>query len=285
MNAALSLDLWASLEAHSGTSPGVSIRSGNREQIGRADGEGCARARHDALYRAGVSPDLVADIAHRLEAVKRRIARAAAQAGRRPEEVRLIAVSKKKPAEAIRAAYAAGQRDFGESYAQELAEKAEALADLEELRWHAIGNLQRNKAKLVARVAQMVHSVDREDLAIELDRRAGALGRRLQVLVEVNVGGEATKGGCAPAEVGPLLEAVARCAHLTPVGLMTIAPFLDNPEEVRPFFASLRALRDAHGGTAALPELSMGMSHDVDAAIAEGATLVRVGTAIFGERD
>ncbi|WP_437621884.1 YggS family pyridoxal phosphate-dependent enzyme [Sorangium sp. So ce1151] len=229
-----------------------------------------------------ISEDL-GNIASRLEEVRHRIASAAARAGRGPEEVRLIAVSKGKPAEAIRAAYAAGQRDFGESYAQELVEKAEELANLDGIVWHAIGRLQRNKAKHVARVAHVVHSVDREELAVELDRRAAALNRTLDVLLEVNVGGEASKGGCAPGELPPLVGAVTRCAHLRPVGLMTIAPFLEDPSEVLPFFAQLRALRDAHG-QAALPELSMGMSHDFEAAIAEGATLVRVGTAIFGAR-
>lgn len=223
-------------------------------------------------------------IAPRLEAVRRRIADAATQAGRTPDGVRLIAVSKGQPAEAIRAAHAAGQRDFGENYAQELLEKAEALADLDGLVWHAIGRLQRNKAKFVARAAQVVHSVDRAELAVELDRRSAALGRKLPILLEVNVGGEETKGGCAPGDLGPLLDEVARCAHLQPIGLMTIAPFFDDPADVRPYFAALRALRDAHGGPAALPELSMGMSHDFEAAIAEGATLVRVGTAIFGPR-
>jgi hypothetical protein len=225
-----------------------------------------------------------ADVASRLDAVKGQVDEAARRAGRSPAEVRLIAVSKGKPPEAIRAAHAAGQRHFGESYAQELAEKAEALADLPGIVWHAIGRLQRNKAKVAARFAAAVHSVDREELAVELDRRAAGLGRALDVLVEVNVGGEATKGGCAPGELGPLLEAVRRCPQLRPIGLMTIAPFLEDPAAVRPYFAVLRALRDEHGGPAALPELSMGMSHDFEAAIAEGATLVRVGTAIFGPR-
>lgn len=228
--------------------------------------------------------DDLAGIASRLDAIRGRVAAAAERAGRAPGEVRLVAVSKGKPPEAIRAAYAAGQRDFGESYAQELEQKAEALGDLPELAWHAIGRLQRNKAKLVARVAAVVHSVDREDLALELDRRAEALGRTLRVLLEVNVGGESSKGGCAPGDLGRLLEAAVRCRHLQPIGLMTIAPFLDDPAEVRPFFAALRALRDQHGSPAALPELSMGMSHDFEAAIAEGATLVRVGTAVFGSR-
>jgi pyridoxal phosphate enzyme (YggS family) len=232
------------------------------------------------------SPDeLLGGIAARLDAIRERMAAAARRAGRAPEEVRLIAVSKGQPPEAIRAAHAAGQRDFGESYAQELAQKAEALADLPGIVWHAIGRLQRNKARVVARVAGMVHSVDREELAVELDRRAAARGRPLPILIEVNVGGEATKGGCAPAELGRLLETVRRCAHLRPVGLMTMAPFFDDPADAGPCFAALRSLRDEHGGPAALPELSMGMSHDFEPAIAEGATLVRIGTAIFGPRE
>lgn len=225
-----------------------------------------------------------ADIASRLDAVKGQIAEAAQRAGRSPGEVRLIAVSKGKPPEAIRVAHAAGQRLFGENYAQELEEKANALADLPDLVFHAIGRLQRNKARIAARFAAAVQSVDREELAVELDRRAAALGRTLDVLLEVNVGGEATKGGCAPDALGPLLDAVRRCPQLRPIGLMTIAPFLEDPSDVRPYFAMLRELRDQHGGPAALPELSMGMSHDFEAAVAEGATLVRVGTAIFGPR-
>jgi pyridoxal phosphate enzyme (YggS family) len=230
------------------------------------------------------SDDSLGGIAARLDATRARVASAAQQAGRAQEEVRLIAVSKGQPPEAVRAAYAAGQRDFGESYAQELAQKAEALADLPGLVWHAIGRLQRNKAKVVARVAGMVHSVDREDLAVELDRRAAARGHPLPVLLEVNVGGEASKGGCAPAQLERLLEVVRGCPHLRLIGLMTLAPYFDDPAAARPCFAALRALRDEHGGPAALPELSMGMSHDFEAAIAEGATLVRIGTAIFGPR-
>jgi PLP dependent protein len=238
----------------------------------------------DAAVSCGVSSEDLDTIAARLDAVRSRILSAAAQAGRAPGDVRLIAVSKGKTSKEIRAAHAAGQRDFGENYAQELVEKADALADLDGLVWHAIGRLQRNKAKYAARIAQVVHSVDRDDLAIELDRRAASQNRRLQVLIEVNVGGEDTKGGCAPGELGGLLDAVSRCAHLEPVGLMTIAPFREDAADVRPFFAELRALRDAHGGAAVLPELSMGMSHDYEVAIAEGATMVRVGTAIFGAR-
>ncbi|EYF03564.1 YggS family pyridoxal phosphate-dependent enzyme [Chondromyces apiculatus] len=224
------------------------------------------------------------DIAARLAEVQGRISSAARQAGRAEGEVRLIAVSKGKPEEAIRAAYAAGQRDFGENYAQELAEKAARLSDLPGIVWHAIGQLQRNKAKVVAQVADVVHAVDRVELVTELDRRAAAGGRVLRVLVEVNVGGEATKGGCTPEGVEAVLGAAQRCAHLRSVGLMAIAPYLEDPAAVRPYFAALRALRDRHGGAEVLPELSMGMSHDFEGAIAEGATWVRVGTAIFGSR-
>lgn len=226
----------------------------------------------------------VAGIPQRLADVKRTIDEATAQAGRAPGSVRLVAVSKRHPAEAIRAAYAAGQRDFGENYAQELAEKATELADLPGLVWHAIGQLQRNKLKLIVPHARCIHAVDRAEVALEIDRRAAAAGVAIEALIEVNLAGEASKGGCAPADLGGLLAALSRLAHVRVRGLMTIPPAEEDPEQTRPRFAALRALRDAHGGAAALPELSMGMSHDFAVAIAEGATLVRVGTAIFGAR-
>jgi pyridoxal phosphate enzyme (YggS family) len=225
----------------------------------------------------------VGEIAARLGEVRRQVDEAAARAGR-AGQVQLLAVSKGKPPEAIRAAYAAGQRLFGENYAQELSEKAEALRDLPDIEWHFIGRLQRNKAKQVAPVARAVHTVDRPDLAAELGKRAAAAGVRLRVLVEVNVSGEASKGGCPPDALGAVLEAVRAAPALELAGLMTIPPDTEDPGEARPFFAALRALRDAHGGAAALPELSMGMTHDFPVAIAEGATIVRVGTAIFGSR-
>jgi PLP dependent protein len=224
-------------------------------------------------------------IAERLAEVRRGIDEAVRAAGRAPGSVRLVAVSKKKPAEAIRAAYAAGQRDFGENYVQELVEKAEALADLKEIRWHAIGPIQRNKAKLVVRVARMVHTVDREDLAAELEKRAAAAGVTIDALVEVNVSGEASKAGCPPSALGALLDTIRRSPHLRASGLMTLPPADEDPGAARPVFAALRALRDQHGGATALPELSMGMTHDYPIAVAEGATMVRVGTAIFGARD
>jgi PLP dependent protein len=224
------------------------------------------------------------DIAARLEFVRGRLAAAEEKAGRPPGSVRLVAVSKRHPPEAIRAAYEAGQRDFGENYVQELLAKREALADLPGLRLHLIGNLQSNKAKLVAGRVALVHTVDDEHLARELGRRAAAAGVRQAVLVQVNVAGEAQKHGCTPAELEAALAAVEAEPSLWLRGLMVIPPLSDDAEASRPFFAGLRSLRNLHGGVQRLPELSMGMSHDVEAAIAEGATMVRVGTAIFGER-
>jgi PLP dependent protein len=238
------------------------------------------------LYGAAVITDAgdVAGLSERLAAVKRAIDEATGRAGRAPGSARLVAVSKHKPAEAIRAAYAAGQRDFGENYAQELAEKAAQLADLPDLVWHFIGQLQRNKVKLIVPHARFIHAVDRADLAVEIDRRAASAGVVISALIEVNLAAEASKGGCSPADLDGLLAALSPLAHVRAVGLMTIPPAEDDAEQTRPRFAALRALRDAHGGASLLPELSMGMSHDFPIAVAEGATLVRVGTAIFGAR-
>jgi len=223
------------------------------------------------------------DITARLAEVDGRIRAAAARAERDPTEVRLIAVSKAKPAELIRAAFAAGQRDFGENYVQELVQKRGALSDLEGIRWHFIGGLQRNKARQVSDVA-MVHSVDRVELALELDRRARAAGRKLEVLIEVNVGGEQQKSGCPPDAVAALLTSVGEATALSVQGLMTVPPLDADADRTRPLFVSLRALRDRHRALLGRGELSMGMSHDFEEAIEEGATLVRVGTAIFGAR-
>ena len=214
-------------------------------------------------------------VAERLEAVRMRIERAAIAAGRDPAEVTLVAISKRHPPEAIRAAFAAGQRDFGENYAQEFAEKAEALADLEGLRLHFVGHLQRNKAKLVAGEAAVVHTVDSLALAQAIERRAE--GRSPKILIQVNVAGEAQKSGVAPGDVAALAASIARETSLEVVGLMTIPPAERDP---RPHFRALATL----GRELGLRELSMGMSDDLEAAVAEGATLVRVGTAIFGPR-
>lgn len=222
-------------------------------------------------------------VAEGLASIRDRIDRAARAASRDPAEVLLIAVSKTKPAAAIREAYASGQRDFGENYAQELVQKAEELADLAELRWHFIGHLQSNKARFIAKVAHVVHTVDGPSLARELGKRVAKEGReRLPVLVEVNVGGEAQKHGSSAGDLLDVLAAVEAEPGLRLRGLMTVPP--NDREGARRAFEALSSLRSLHGGRARLPELSMGMSDDLEIAVACGATLVRVGTAIFGGR-
>jgi len=215
-----------------------------------------------------------------LAAVRSRIAAASDRVGRRADGVELVAVSKKQPAAAVRAAYAAGQRVFGESYVQEMVVKAAELVDLADLRWHLVGHLQRNKVKHAVGLAAVVQTVDSARLADTLAQRAAYLGQRLRVLVEVNVGGEAQKAGCEPSVLGAIIDAMKGHAELDLVGLMTVPPWTEDPEASRPPFRRLAALAAEHG----LGELSMGMSHDLEVAIEEGATIVRVGTAIFGER-
>ena len=204
-------------------------------------------------------------------------ARLAAVRAELPPGVTLIAVSKTQPAEAIREAYAAGQRTFGENYAQEWRQKADALSDLADLTWHFIGGLQTNKVKYLAPRAAWVQTLDREELARELGKRYAAAGATAKVLVEVNLGGEAQKSGCAPERVEPLVALARGLPGLEVAGLMCIPPPDQDP---RPHFARLRGLRDRLG----LRELSMGMSADWRVAVAEGATMVRLGTALFGER-
>ncbi len=221
-------------------------------------------------------------VAARLQHIRERIEAAAKAAGRAPESVRLIAVSKGQPSAAIREAYAAGQRDFGENYVQELTRKADELSALSELRLHMLGHLQRNKAKLVVAHASFLHSLDSEALALELDKRRAEAP--LPVLIEVAIAGEAQKSGVAPADLPRLLESVKRCARLELRGLMCVPPLSEDAEDSRPHFRRLRELQAELGGSEVLPELSMGMSADFEVAIAEGATLVRVGTAIFGAR-
>jgi len=225
-------------------------------------------------------------LADNLAEVKERIRQAAEQAGRDPAGVRLVAVSKTHSVEAVREAVAAGVEILGENYVQEVRAKMAALAGLE-VEWHFIGRLQTNKAKDVVEGFGLIHSVDRLKLARELDRRAKAKERRAPVLIEVNLAEEETKGGVAPAQALELIEAAAGMENLEVRGLMTMPPFFDQPERARPYFAALaRLAEEARDKTGlALPELSMGMSGDFEAAIAEGATLVRVGTAIFGARE
>lgn len=219
-------------------------------------------------------------LAARLAAVRERVARAAERAGRRAEEVTLVAVGKTHPAEAIRAAVAAGARDLGENYVQELRAKQAELGELAGVRWHFVGRLQKNKAKdVVGRVA-LVHAVDSAELAAVLSRRAAVAAVTQDILVEVNVAGEATKAGVAPAEVPALVAAIGALPALRCVGLMTMPPPVERADDNRPYFRAVAALARALG----LPQLSMGMSDDFEVAIEEGATIVRVGTAIFGER-
>ena len=226
-----------------------------------------------------------AGIAARWRAITARVAAACERAGRSPADVTIVAVSKTHPAEAVRAAAAAGARDFGENYAQELAGKLDACAELAGARWHFIGRLQRNKAKLVAGKVALVHAVDSAELAAELGRRAG--GAVQPLLLAVNVAGEATKGGVAPAAAPAVAAAIAALPGVRLDGLMTMPPPSDDPEASRPSFLALRALRDQLQQElgAPLPALSMGMSGDYEVAIACGATHVRIGTAIFGARD
>ncbi len=238
---------------------------------------------HAKLAGSGATRQAVS-VAERLGAVRARIEAAAQAAGRAPGGVKLVAVSKTKPPEAIREAYDVGQRAFGENYAQELATKAEALADLPDLEWHFIGHLQTNKARVVARVAHVVHAVDSVVLARELGKRAARERTTpIEALVEVSVGGEAQKAGASPGELAEVLAAVREQPSLALRGLMTMPPAGD-PVAARRTFETLVLLRQLHGGPAALPELSMGMSEDLEIAIACGATYVRVGRAIFGER-
>jgi PLP dependent protein len=227
---------------------------------------------------------LMSSMAERISEVRERIAAAAARAGRDAAAITLLAVSKTQPPERIREACACGQRIFGENYAQELRDKAAALADLP-IDWHFIGHLQKNKAKYVVPVAAMMESVDSAELADALDRRAASA---LPCLIEVNVGGEESKSGCAASDVLPLARHLLALPHLDLRGLMVIPPYDADPEKSRPYFQRLRTLlaeaNRALTGVKVLTELSMGMSHDVEAAIEEGATIVRVGSAIFGER-
>ncbi|WP_224367293.1 YggS family pyridoxal phosphate-dependent enzyme [Hyalangium versicolor] len=220
----------------------------------------------------------MSEVADRLAQIRARVAAACARAGRPVESVTLLAVSKLKPSALIREAYEAGQRDFGENYAQELRDKAAELAGLQGLRWHAIGPLQTNKVKYVAKAAHAFHALDRLDVARELSkRRADA---PLPCYAEVNIGGEQSKSGLTPDMLGAFLDEVRTLPGLKLEGLMALPPPTENEEQARGFFRQLRELARAQG----LAGLSMGTTHDFELAIEEGATLVRVGTAIFGER-
>ncbi len=218
------------------------------------------------------------DIRANLERVRERIARAAERAGRRPEDVLLIGVSKTVDVERIRRAVAAGLPALGENRVQEAREKVRVLG--RPVPWHLVGHLQTNKARDAVELFDLIHSLDRLEVARECDRRARQRGRPVAGLLQVNVAGEATKGGFPPEAVGAALDEIARLDHLRVRGLMAIPPAVEQAEEARPWFRALADLAKRHG----LPELSMGMSADFEVAVEEGATMVRVGTAIFGPR-
>ena len=215
-------------------------------------------------------------LAERLEQVEERIQNAAQRAGRARCEVTLIAVTKKFPAEVICEAYGLGLREFGENYVQEFEQKRPALAGLTDARFHLIGHLQSNKARPAAELFQVIETVDSEKLA----RRVDQIGRPLEVMIEVKLSEEETKAGAAPDALPALIDAIHGCPNLRLTGLMTMPPWSDDPEVTRPYFQRLAALSRVHK----LDKLSMGMSHDLEAAIEEGATHIRVGTALFGPR-
>jgi pyridoxal phosphate enzyme (YggS family) len=228
-------------------------------------------------------------IASNLSEIRERMAQAARRAGRNPAEVELMAVSKTHPASAILEAISAGQTLFGENRVQEFAAKHEALVSRgSHAKFHLIGHLQSNKAARAVELFDAIDSVDSLRLAERLNKEAERLGRKLDVLIEINIGGEAAKAGVDPAsdELRSLLDAQSRLSNLAIRGLMTVPPYTEAPEGARVFFQRLRQLRDQLRSATglALPELSMGMSHDFEVAIEEGSTCVRVGTAIFGER-
>ncbi len=229
-------------------------------------------------------------IAENIARIRERIAAAARRAEQDVDAITLMAVSKTFPVQAIREAYAAGIRVFGENRVQEFSGKTEGLSDLGDARWHMIGHLQSNKAAKAAEIFHAVDSVDSVKLAEKLNDAAGTGTKKLSVLIEVNVGGEAAKSGIAPnsPELDRLLNAAGRLEHLEVCGLMTIPPYSEDPEVARPYFRKLRELRDLIAArnlpAVSMETLSMGMSHDFEVAIEEGSTCVRVGTAIFGNR-
>jgi pyridoxal phosphate enzyme (YggS family) len=223
----------------------------------------------------------------RLDQIKERIRQAAETSGRDADSVRLVAVSKTVPTDIVRQALEIGVTILGENYVQEAQKKFQTLVQYP-ASWHFIGHLQSNKAKYAVRLFDMIHSVDSLKLALELDKQAAKLGKIQQILVQVNISGEETKSGIAADETMALITAISQMKNLSLKGLMTMPPYFYQPEKVRPFFAALRKLRDQineqHIPNVSIEELSMGMTGDFEVAIEEGATLVRIGTAIFGER-
>jgi len=227
------------------------------------------------------------EIATSLSAVRQRLARALERAGRSPSSARLVAISKTRPAEDVRAAFDAGQIDFGENRVQEALEKIAATSDIP-ITWHLVGHLQSNKARRAASSFGWIHSVDGADLLKRIDAAAEEDGRRPELLIQVDLAGEPTKHGAPAGAWFSLFEAASGCRAARVAGLMLLPPFTPDPEDARPYFTRLRDLRDELAARGVPPgmlrELSMGMSHDFEVAVEEGATLIRVGTAIFGDR-
>lgn len=225
-------------------------------------------------------------VRERIEQVRRRIAEAAGRSGRDPNDVQLVAVTKAVAVSQIREALDAGLKVFGENRVQEAKGKV-ALLSSPSIQWHLVGTLQTNKSKLAVELFELIHSLDSVKLAASMDRHGAALRKQVRALIEVNLEGESDKSGLHESELLPLLQACRAYAHLTIEGLMAIPPFHRNPQDVRPYFRRLRLLRDRAADTHPdfrLRHLSMGMSNDFEVAIEEGATLVRIGTAIFGNR-
>lgn len=228
------------------------------------------------------------DIAQNIRKIRARIANTALACGRSPESITLLAITKTFPVETISRAIEAGQRHFGENRVQEAEPKILALASRAHLEWHMVGHLQSNKARRAAEVFDVIHSVDSIKLAEKLGQTSVTLGKQLSVLLQVDLGHEPTKFGIDPKEIREILAAILNLKGIRVNGLMIIPPFFENPEQARPCFAQLRDLRDAleseQPACLGQQQLSMGMSHDFEVAIQEGSTLVRIGTAIFGER-
>jgi pyridoxal phosphate enzyme (YggS family) len=222
-----------------------------------------------------------------LISIQQRIERSAKACGRDPKTVRLVAVGKTQSADRVREAILAGATIIGESYIQEARQKFDQLVDMT-VQWHFIGHLQSNKAKYAVRMFDLIHSVDSMKLATELNKQARKIGKRQSILIQVNIGDAPSKSGLAEKEAAGHIVRIAEMENLHVQGLMTMPPFFDNPEKARPYFAALRRLRDSLASstrrTSDFKELSMGMTGDFEVAIHEGATLVRIGTALFGAR-
>jgi pyridoxal phosphate enzyme (YggS family) len=224
-------------------------------------------------------------IARNVEKIRKRIVNACERAGRNPEEVQILAATKTRTPEEIKEAFRAGIKLFGENRVQEARDKIPVLQELP-VEWHMIGHLQTNKVKYAVKLFDVIETVDRQKLVDELEKKLSQIGKVIRVFIEVKLSPEETKHGCNPEEVESLARYILCKEHLKLEGLMTVPPYLENPEDVRPYFRRLREIRDSLQDKLGipLPHLSMGMSHDFEVAVEEGATIVRIGTAIFGER-